>query len=481
VSFFGFGGGVGVSVGFGFGSVGWLPIGPCDRYYPWYGGYRNHYNVVNITNVYNYHGGGSFGGIAPLRPGNGYSNVRLAATNERMRQSISTVPAHGFGTGMVRPTSVTREAFNGGRMMTGNLPVVPTRQSLTASGRPAASDTVRGGAQRFYGNARPMAARQSFDHEASQVQQSIQNNGRFTPIRSGNTEATNRPPAFAGNNGSRTPTESRNNVPRPSAGISSQNNQGRSMNTNRPSNNMQSNDGWRHFGGTSEQAMNRPEQANSGARNQGASNQSSSGQANRTNNGNRSVPRPQSAQPQSQRNTGADQSWRHFSNSGSGQEQMNRNNNVPRPGSSNVRNFGGESSRGSSTNNNNEGWRRMSSQSETVAPRSQSGGNDAWRHAGAPERSETSRSSGSYGSSSGSYSRPPLNMRQPVVNSSRPSYSQGGSYSRTESRGSYSSGSRVSGGGGSSPRMSGGGGARSSGGGGGGHAAPSHSGGGRPR
>ena len=31
VSFFGFGGGVGVSVGFGFGSVGWLPIGPCDR------------------------------------------------------------------------------------------------------------------------------------------------------------------------------------------------------------------------------------------------------------------------------------------------------------------------------------------------------------------------------------------------------------------------------------------------------------------
>ena len=45
VSFFGFGGGVGVSVGFGFGSVGWLPIGPCDRFYPWYGRYGSRYNV----------------------------------------------------------------------------------------------------------------------------------------------------------------------------------------------------------------------------------------------------------------------------------------------------------------------------------------------------------------------------------------------------------------------------------------------------
>ena len=79
-AFFGFGGGVGVSVGFGFGSVGWLPIGPCDRFYPWYGRYGSHYNVVNVTNIYNIHNGPGrgFGGIAPLRVGGAYSNLRLA-------------------------------------------------------------------------------------------------------------------------------------------------------------------------------------------------------------------------------------------------------------------------------------------------------------------------------------------------------------------------------------------------------------------
>ena len=80
VSFFGFGGGVGVGVGFG--SVGWLPIGPCDRFYPWYGRYGSRFNsvnVVNITNINIHNGPGrGFGGIAPLRSGGGYSNLRLA-------------------------------------------------------------------------------------------------------------------------------------------------------------------------------------------------------------------------------------------------------------------------------------------------------------------------------------------------------------------------------------------------------------------
>ena len=87
VSFFGFGGGVGVGVGFG--SVGWLPIGPCDRFYPWYGRYGSRFNsvnVVNITNINIHNGPGrGFGGFAPLRSGNGYSNLRMATVNERIR------------------------------------------------------------------------------------------------------------------------------------------------------------------------------------------------------------------------------------------------------------------------------------------------------------------------------------------------------------------------------------------------------------
>ena len=149
VSFFGFGGGVGVGVGFG--SVGWLPIGPCDRFYPWYGRYGSHFNsvnVVNITNINIHNGPGrGFGGFAPLRSGNGYSNLRMATVNERVRQGISTFPSDRFGTGRQAPGSVSREEFNRGRLMAGNLPVVPTREALSVSNRPAAVGTLQRGGQ----------------------------------------------------------------------------------------------------------------------------------------------------------------------------------------------------------------------------------------------------------------------------------------------------------------------------------------------
>ncbi|MGH9504378.1 MAG: DUF6600 domain-containing protein [Terriglobales bacterium] len=175
VSFFGFGGGVGV--GFGFGSVGWLPIGPCDTFYPWYGGYRSRYNVTNI-NVYNGRGRG-FGGIAPLRRGGAYSNLRLATTNQRVREGISTVPTGRFGTGRSTPVAVNREAFSGGRRIEGNLPVVPTRAALSVSDRPAAASTLprAGERQQFFSKTRPAARPQSFDREVAQMQRSIQRSG----------------------------------------------------------------------------------------------------------------------------------------------------------------------------------------------------------------------------------------------------------------------------------------------------------------
>src|ERR1700674_3929012 len=79
VSFLGFGGGGwGVGFGGGFGSVGWLPCGPGDRFFPWYGRGINLVNVVNINNIHN-----NFGGIGPLREGpHGFSNVDRALTDE---------------------------------------------------------------------------------------------------------------------------------------------------------------------------------------------------------------------------------------------------------------------------------------------------------------------------------------------------------------------------------------------------------------
>ena len=60
VSFFGFGGGSDSEFGFGWGGwggFGWLPIGPCDRFFPWWGGYGGRFGVVGFNR---------FGGLQPL-------------------------------------------------------------------------------------------------------------------------------------------------------------------------------------------------------------------------------------------------------------------------------------------------------------------------------------------------------------------------------------------------------------------------------
>jgi hypothetical protein len=188
VSFFGFGNGGGFGFGFGsgWGSVGWLPIGPCDRFYPWYGGYRSRFNVVNVTNItnvtniYNYNNGG----IPPLRTGTRYSNIRLAMNNDRIRQAVSTVPSNDFGRGRPTPQPVSRELFRDGKVVAGNLPVVPTRESLLAGERRSAPPTAGRGTQpeRFFTKNRTVATPQSFEREAAEVHSAIQRDGRFTPV-----------------------------------------------------------------------------------------------------------------------------------------------------------------------------------------------------------------------------------------------------------------------------------------------------------
>ncbi len=181
VSFFGFGGGVGFGFGGGFGSVGWLPIGPCDGFYPWWGGYRSRFNTFNIYN-YNYRNGG----IPPLRRGTLYSNVRLASFDDRMRRGISTVGVNEFGRGRFRAQRVSSQMFRNGRLVAGNLPVVPNRESLLAGQRRAVPPTIGRGGQpeRFFTNNRnrQVQTARSFDREAADVRNSIQRDGRFTPI-----------------------------------------------------------------------------------------------------------------------------------------------------------------------------------------------------------------------------------------------------------------------------------------------------------
>jgi hypothetical protein len=184
VSFFGFGRHRGVSVGFG--SVGWLPIGPGDYFYPWYGPNGSHFSAVSITDATDitYISRG-VGVVPPLLSGSHFSSVGLAAIDARVRQAISALPADHFGTGHSAPTALKNKAFRNGLMLTGNLAIVPTRETLSATNLPASpSSMMRGGRpERFFTKMQPTAAPQSLDEQAAQVEESIRGIGQVVPVR----------------------------------------------------------------------------------------------------------------------------------------------------------------------------------------------------------------------------------------------------------------------------------------------------------
>ena len=140
VSFFGFGGGFGFGVGFGFGfggwgSIGWLPLGPGDRFHPWYGRYGGGFGVRGF-------GENNRGGFAALHGGSRFSNVNLAMHDSNFHGG-TTVSGGEFGTGRMSPHAMTHSQFQNARFSTGRLPVSPSRDSFSASGRAAAASTTR--------------------------------------------------------------------------------------------------------------------------------------------------------------------------------------------------------------------------------------------------------------------------------------------------------------------------------------------------
>jgi hypothetical protein len=230
VSFFGWGGGFGFGVGFGggWGGFGWLPIGPCDFFHPWWGGYGNRFNTVNVTNITNITNINRVatvnnGGIAPLHNGLRYSNL-ARINDQRVGRALSTVSAERFGAGKGTAVAATQSQLRNARMMTGNLPVVPTRASLSASGRPAAPSTIRtGGPQRFFGNTANASRPVPFQQQASRLQQSMQQS-HVTPMQAGGRVAANAASAPAGGTmqrpsaGTTAPGQGINNQPARSAG-----------------------------------------------------------------------------------------------------------------------------------------------------------------------------------------------------------------------------------------------------------------------
>lgn len=249
VSFFGFGGGVGFGVGFGFGSIGWLPIGPCDFFHPWWGGFRDRFGAVGFDRI-----GGLRDGIAPLHGGNQFSNLHNVLVNNRIRAGVSGVPAASFGRGTTLARGVGAADLRNGRMMTGNLPVVPTHDSLRVSDRPVSSAAAaRMSTQRgFFSRNTPAARPEPFSSQAARVNESIQRNGQFQAVnglRPAENPGVNRP-GFAGQSATR-PQPNVGQQPNSAAGvrnpIQSQARSGQTFEGQRQQETQGAN-GWQRFG-----------------------------------------------------------------------------------------------------------------------------------------------------------------------------------------------------------------------------------------
>jgi uncharacterized protein DUF6600 len=203
VSFYGFGGGWGLGFGFGWGGwggFGWLPIGPCDRFFPWWGGYGGRFGVVGFNRFGTLN---HFGGIAPLHAGTRFSNV-AHINDAHIGGALSTVGAGKFGAGRTTAVAATHAQLSGARMMTGNLPVVPTRASLSASGRAAAASTIHNNASQHFFGTQNTSRPESFQQQTTHLQQSMQQS-HFSPVAAGaratgpgSTESRSAPAAGVG-------------------------------------------------------------------------------------------------------------------------------------------------------------------------------------------------------------------------------------------------------------------------------------------
>lgn len=428
VSFWGWGGGFGFGVGFGgWGGFGWLPLGPCDWFHPWWGGYRGRFGSVNITNIHV----NNYGGIRPLHNGMRFSNL-ANVHNASIGRAMSTVGAGRFGAGRVNAVAARPEQLRGARMMAGNLPVVPNRASLSASGRAASPNTIRdGGAQRFFGSHNNIARPASFQQQTASLRQTMQQSRVGAVPAGGRSNA-----GFAGRSPAAVGT-----MQRPSAGVA--NRQAGNFGNRTGTNQSAQSGGYRPFSGSSNAAR-EPQRGAS----QAAPAQNRSG-------------------------------YRPFTPPSGNNRSFGGNSNASRP----------EPLRGMSQASPSGGFRPFTPPSRSEVARGPSNSGGGYWNRTAPSSSPQRSYSDGFGRGS---SRPQLDMHQPIVRSpssggggysrggysspsysgsrgmpgySRPSYGGGGSHSAP----SYGGGGRAPSGGG---HYSGGGGGHSGGGGGG------HSGGG---
>ncbi|MFZ0410177.1 MAG: DUF6600 domain-containing protein, partial [Candidatus Acidiferrales bacterium] len=164
VSFWGWGGGgfgIGIGFGWGWGNVGWLPIGPCDWYHPWYGRWGRGYRAYGYNNIHS--AGFDRNGFGPLTRGGAhpYSNVGRLSTDARLRSGFSSMNGREFGRGAVpgHQTGVNEATLRQASMVSGRVGIQPTRASYSATNRAASASTMRSAPSHFYSAPRNNLAR----------------------------------------------------------------------------------------------------------------------------------------------------------------------------------------------------------------------------------------------------------------------------------------------------------------------------------
>lgn len=240
VFFVGFGARPGFA--FGFGSIGWFPVGPHDVFYPWYGRGFNRVNVVSVTNINVINRGPFVGPLAVRGRQPFFSNASLVGTNARIRGSITTVSSTDFGRGDFshRSFGVDERQWREGRVMTANLPVVPSRDNLRVSregGTPGSVRPLSGG--RFYTQHQPPAGPEPFHNQADRVQRVVGSQGINARTGIGEVPRNDR---AAGNFGNESRGDVNGRFNRPG---------GNSVNGNSVNEGPRDNNGWSRFGSPS--------------------------------------------------------------------------------------------------------------------------------------------------------------------------------------------------------------------------------------
>ena len=156
VAFFGFGPRVGF--GFGFGNIGWVPLGPHEAFYPWWG--RGFY--------------GRPGGMTVVNN----INIVGAYRNARVLNGVTAVGAGEFGRRGVSGSSmrVTAGDLRGAGVVHGQVPLAPGRESLRFSDRAAAGGFSQTGGRFFSHMQTAHVERVPFAQQQHGMQQSIQHN-----------------------------------------------------------------------------------------------------------------------------------------------------------------------------------------------------------------------------------------------------------------------------------------------------------------